>query len=475
MTTIRMIKLTLFALITAMVAPSCQSVNNKEDKQEVVVSDTSAFLDDLKLKTFTYFWEVVDTTTWQHDDRHPTRNFTSIAATGFALPAYIIGVENAFIDRGQAAERVLHTLRWLWNSPQGPEAQGMTGYKGLFYHFLNYSSGTRFKDVELSTIDSGLLFGGILVCQSYFDQNDAIEKEIRQLADSLFLRAEWDWAMNESGTMSMGWKPESGFIKSSWTGYNEAMLLIAMAMGSPTHPIPDNAWDKWCETYEWCNYYGYEHVNFGPLFGHQYSHMFIDFRGIYDDYMREKGIDYFENSRRATLANRAYCMDNPKGFKAYSETIWGLTASDGPGYTTILVGNDSIRIREYHARGVACGYLEDDGTIAPTAAGGSIPFAPEYCIPALMFMKETYGEKLYDRYGFKDAFNPSFSEEGWFAPDYIGIDQGAILIQIENYQTGLINNLMKKNKYIRNGLLKAGFTSGWLEEDIQYGTKKSTL
>lgn len=454
--------ISILIILTALFTPSCNSGKSSHEKI-IETTDTTAFLHDVKLRTFNYFWEVVDTNTWQHDDRHPTKNFTSIAATGFALPAYIIGIENGFIDRERVADRVLRTLRWLWESPQGADAQGMTGYKGLFYHFLNYESGTRYKDVELSTIDSGLLFGGILVCQSYFDDDNAVEEEIRQLADSLFLRAEWDWAMNNQPNMSMGWKPESGFIKSSWNGYNEAMMLLIMALGSPTHPIESSAWDDWCKTYEWCDFYGYEHVNFGPLFGHQYSHMFIDFKGIYDEYMRDKGIDYFENSRRATLSNRAYCIANPKGFKDYGEDIWGLTACDGPAYTTIMVGGESVIIKEYHARGAACGYTEDDGTIAPTAAGGSIPFAPEHCIPALINMKENYGERIFAHYGFKDAFNPSFSEEGWFAPDYIGIDQGAIIIQIENYQTGLINNLMMKNKYIRDGLIKAGFRGGWLE------------
>lgn len=453
---------------------SCNTGKSSHEKT-AEITDTTAFLHDVKLRTFNYFWEVVDTNTWQHDDRHPTRNFTSIAATGFALPAYVIGIENGFIDRERVAERVLRTLRWLWKSPQGADAQGTTGHRGLFYHFLNYDSGSRYKDVELSTIDSGLLFGGILVCQSYFDKDNTVENEIRQLADSLFLRAEWDWAMNNGTNMSMGWKPESGFIESTWNGYNEAMVLLIMAMGSPTHPIDSTAWKDWCNTYDWCNFYGYEHVNFGPLFGHQYSHMFIDFKGIHDEYMLEKGIDYFENSRRATLSNRAYCLANPRGFKDYGVHIWGLTACDGPAYTTITVGGENIIMREYHARGVACGYAEDDGTITPTAAGGSVSFAPEYCIPALMAMKEKYGGKIYTQYGFKDAFNPSFSDDGWFAPDYIGIDQGAIIIQIENYQTGLIHNLMKKNKYIREGLKKAGFSGGWLEEFKQTETINATL
>lgn len=425
------------------------------------------FAKDLKFRTFNFFWEVVDTVNFQTDDRHPTKDFTSIAATGFALPSYIIGVENNYISREEGAERVRKALLWLWNSKQGPEESGTTGYQGIYYHFLNYGSGTRYKNVELSTIDSGLLFAGILVCQSYFDADNEIETEIRQLADSLYLRADWNWAMNGNPTMSMGWKPESGFITSSWDGYNEAMILLVMAMGSPTHPIPDHSWENWVSTYEWKEYYGYEHVNFGPLFGHQYSHMFIDFRGIQDSYMKEKGIDYFENSRRATLANRAYCIDNPKKFEGYNENIWGLTACDGPKNEMRIWKGQEIQFKTYHARGAAAGYEHDDGTITPTAAGGSIPFTPEESLNALYTMRTTFGDKLYQEYGFKDAFNLSYDKEGWFNEDYIGIDQGPILIMLENYQTGLIWDLMKKNPYIIKGLQKAGFTGGWLDAALK--------
>ncbi|WP_234571434.1 glucoamylase family protein [Rhodohalobacter sp. 614A] len=423
-----------------------------------------SFLEDLKERTFTYFWEVVDTSTWQSDDRYPTRNFASIAATGFALPTYIIGIENGYITREEGTERVLNVLEWLWNAPVGDDEKGVAGYKGFYYHFLNYGSGTRFKDVELSTIDTGLLMAGILTAQSYFDGDNSEETKIRELADSLYRRVEWDWAMNNNPTMSMGWRPERGFIEAQWKGYNEAMILLILALGSPEHPIPDNSWDVWTSTYDWEDFYGFEHVNFGPLFGHQYSQMFVDFRGIQDDYMREKGIDYFENSRRATLANRAYCIDNPNNFEGYGENIWGLTASDGPANETREIGSKSVRFRTYHARGAAAGYIQDDGTIVPTAAGGSIPFAPEETLAALYTMKERFGDQLYTGYGFIDAFNLTYQEDGWFNEDYIGIDQGPIIIQLENLQTGLIWSILRENEYIQKGLEKAGFTGGWLDE-----------
>lgn len=437
--------------------------------------DRTAFVADLKKRTFDFFWHLADSGTWQIPDRYPTRTFTSIAATGFGLGAYLVGVENGYIGRQQAAERTLHTMEWLWHSVQGPQTQGTSGYKGFYYHFLHYGTGQRYAQVELSTIDTGLLMAGILATQSYFDAASGTEHRIRQLADSLYLRTDWAWAMNGQRWMSMGWHPESGFIRAQWKGYNEAMVLLLMALGSPTHPIDDRAWADWCSGYEWMNFQGLPHVNFDPLFGHQYSHLFIDFRGIRDAYMRERGIDYFENSRRATLANRAYCIQNPGRFVGYNDSIWGLTACDGP--TDYIRPADARRsdthepfeFYSYRARGASGQQQVDDGTLAPTAAGGSVPFAPEECLQTLHAMYRLYGDSLYRRYGFTDAFNLSIEDArtgsvGWFDVDYLGIDQGPILLQIENYQSELIWRQMRKNKYILAGLRKAGFAGGWLDE-----------
>jgi hypothetical protein len=237
-----------------------------------------------------------------------------------------------------------------------------------------------------------------------------------------------------------------------------------LGMGSPTHPLPDDAWDTWTSTYTWADFYGYEHVNFGPLFGHQYSHMFIDFRGITDAYMSEKGIHYFENSRRATLSNRAYAIDNPLGFNGYGEYIWGLTASDGPFNESRRHMGKTVQVRTYSARGASVDYVNDDGTIVPTAVGGSIPFAPEETLQTLYHMKARFGDKLYQKYGFLDSFNLTWHGQGWFNPDYIGIDQGPILIQLENYESGLIWNLFSRNPHVIRGLKRAGFSGGWLDE-----------
>jgi hypothetical protein len=422
------------------------------------------FLEGLSHDTFFYFWDLANPSNGLIPDRWPTPSFSSIAATGFGLTAYLVGVERGYVTRQQAADRVLTTLRFFDSAPKGDSATGVTGTHGFFYHFIDMNTGLRFRQVELSTIDTGLLIAGVLSCQTYFDADNQTEAEIRSLADKLYKAVEWDWAMNESGNMSMGWHPERGFIKASWKGYNEGMILYIMGLASPTHPINGNAWSSWTSTYQWDTYLGQEHVNFGPLFGHQYSHMYIDYRGIQDPFMAQKGIDYFENSKRATIANRKYCITNPAGWKGYSENIWGLTACDGPGNGPNA--NPNVSFMGYSARGAAQWYTVDDGTIAPTAAGGSIPFAPDICITALKTMKNVYGDRIYGKYGFLDAFNLSIPNKdgsiGWFDKDYIGIDQGPILVQTENYRSGFVWELMKKNPYIVDGLKKAGFRGGWL-------------
>ncbi len=434
--------------------------------EKIPTTQNDVFLDSLSKDTFHYFWDLANPENGLIPDRWPTPSFSSIASTGFGLTSYLVGVERGYITREQAALRVLTTLRFFQGAPKGDSVAGVTGNHGFFYHFIDMNTGLRFQQVELSTIDTGLLIAGILSCQTYFDKENETEKEIRSLADNLYKDVEWDWAMNGKETMSMGWHPERGFLNASWQGYNEGMILYIMGLASPTHPINSETWTGWTKTYQWATYYGQEHVNFGPLFGHQYSHMFIDYRGIKDAFMNEKGIDYFENSRRATYANRQYCISNPGGWIGYGANIWGLTACDGPGNE--LKSNPNISFMGYSARGAAQWYTQDDGTIAPTAAGGSIPFAPEICIAALKEMNKKFGNKLYGKYGFKDAFNSSIinkdGTQGWIDNDYIGIDQGPIVIQIENYRNGFVWELMKKNPYIIEGLKKAGFNGGWLEK-----------
>ncbi len=428
----------------------------------------NAFLDSLQRDTFRYFWDTANPANGLIPDRAPTLSFSSIAAVGFGLTSYLVGVERGYITRKQAADRTLATLRFFDQAPQSDAKTGVTGYKGFFYHFLDMKTGQRFKQVELSTIDTALLLAGILSAQTYFDHADATETQIRQLADHIYRRADWPFFQTRRPFVSMGWHPEKGPIAADWKGYNEAMLLYVLALGSPTHPVGAEVWTAWTKTYPYADFYGQQHVNFDPLFGHQYSHCWIDFRGIRDAYMQKKGFDYAENSRRATYANRAYCLANPAHWQDYRATIWGLTACDGPKDTTV----NGRQFFSYRARGAASAQIVDDGTLAPTAAGGSLAFAPDICLPALRAMKATYGSKLYGNYGFRDAFNPTYrypsayangeSTRGWFDRDYLGIDQGPILLMAENLRTGFIWQLLQKNPYIRTGLTRAGFSGGWL-------------
>jgi hypothetical protein len=436
-----------------------------------------AFLDTLQERTFRFFWERTNPANGLVPDRWPTPSFSSVAAVGFGLTSYPVGVERGWVTREQARERTLNTLRFFWRAPQGPDAVGMTGHRGFFYHFLDMQTGRRFDKVELSTIDTGLLMLGVLFAAEYFDRPDAGETEIRALADSLYRRVDWAWATTPRAPLiSMGWHPETGFIPHDYRGYNEAMFLYLIALGSPTHPVPPAAWTSFTSTYPWAEFHGQEHVNFAPLFGHQYSHSWIDFRGIRDAYMRQRGIDYFENSRRATLSQRAYAIANPMGWKDYGPNVWGLTASDGPKDTVITIDGKRRTLFTYRARGAAADHVEDDGTLVPTAAGGSIPFAPEITIPALMEMRRRYGDNLFQQYGFLDAFNPTLTQPmplqhgkivpgvGWFDGDYLGIDQGPIVLMIENHRTGMIWRLMRRNEHLVRGLCRAGFKGGWIED-----------
>ena len=432
---------------------------------------------DIERRTFQFFWDTTDASNGLAPDRYPSRPFASVASIGFALTAYPIGYENGWISRDQAIDRTLITLRKLRDLPRGPERTGRAGHRGFFYHFLDMQKGLRYDSwVELSSVDTALLMMGVLFTQSYYDGNDPREREIRRIADVLYRRVDWPWMQQRKPLISMGWYPEKGFIQHDWTGYNEAMMIYILALGSPTHPVGPEAWEAWTRTYtnDWGVFQGQEYLSFGPLFAHQFTHVWVDFRDIQDQYMREHGIDYFLNSRRATLAQRDYAIDNPMKWKGYGENVWGLTACDGPQNTTQEYRGEQRQFFHYRSRGAGLFEHFDDGTIAPTAAISSIVFAPEVVIQATQEMHKRYGDFLYSSYGFLDAFNPSFNYDiplktgrivpgrGWVASDYIGIDQGTILTMIANYRNEFVWNVMKKNKYIRTGLQRAGFTGGWL-------------
>ena len=279
--------------------------------------------------------------------------------------------------------------------------------------------------------------------------------------------------------IAMAWRPENGMTPHDYKGYEEAMILYVLALGSPTHAISPDAWKARIGNYKWDTFYGQQFINYAPLFIHQYSHIWIDFRGIHDAYTRDKGVDYFENSRRATYAQRAYAAANPGGFRGYGEDMWGLTASIGPRDAKGTVDGREIQFHTYWARGASSGDIRDDGTIAPTAAGGSLPFAPEIVLPALKAMQARHGARLFQRYGFIDAFNETFPAsrpavrdgvvhpEAWFTNNYLGIDQGPIVLMAENHRSGLVWTVMKKNAHIVRGLCRAGFTGGWIAGKCQ--------
>ena len=440
------------------------------------VARETAFLDTLEQRTFRWFWDLSDPRTGLTPDRAPAPSFASVAAVGFALTAYPIGAERGWVTRAQARERTYTTLHFLWQAPQGTAPQGCTGYRGFFYHFLEPGTGHRFEQVELSTMDTALLLAGALFCQSYFDRDEPQEAEVRALAESLYARVDWRWAQVRPPMVVHGWDPEKGFLPYDWRGMSESMLVPLMALGSPTHPLGPEVWFDWERGCRWGSFQGIEHVGFAPLFGHQFPQVWLDLRGLQDSLMRAHGIDWFENSRRATLAQRAYAIANPGGFKGYGERLWGLTACDGPLDDSVTVAGRRLGFSSYEAHGASFSEIVDDGTISPAAAGGSVAFAPEVVVPALIAMRETYGDHVFGLYGFVDALNPTLDVPtrvqhgtvvtglGWFDGDRLGIDQGPILAMIENHRSGLVWKTLRKNPHIVRGLRAAGFTGGWLDE-----------
>jgi hypothetical protein len=327
-------------------------------------------------------------------------------------------------------------------------------------------TGRRAWQSELSTVDSAFLLAGALTAAMYFDAITADEREIRDLADALYRRANWQWAQDQGATVTHGWKPESGFLQYRWEGYDEAMLLYVLGLGSPTYPLPENSYTAWASTYRWAHCCGQDYLYAGSLFMHQLSHIWIDFRGIQDDFMRDKGIDYFENSRRATYAQQQYAIENPRKFEGYGSQCWGITASEGPGPETIKLNGVERQFFDYIARSVPDG--PDDGTLAPWAVVASLPFAPEIVLPTMNFCIYKAQLTRFNRYGFKASFNPSHpgtpgNPYGWWvSPWHFGLNQGPIVLMVENYRSDLIWRLMRSCPYIVCGLRRAQFMGGWL-------------
>lgn len=423
-----------------------------------LTADDESMLDSIQHQTFMFFmgehhpeWGIVK-------DRTASWAPASIASTGFGLPSFAIGAERGWITREEAALITLNTVNFLANSLQSPDTLA-SGYKGFFYHFLRMDTGLREWRCELSSVDTGLLMMGILFARSYYDRMNETEQQIRSQASKLLENIEWDFMMmpdtgKYARQISMGWHPESGLHHMGWSGYNEALFLYILAAGTGLENAKES-YRSWLSSYKWQTpYEGLPHVAFPPLFGHQFSHCFIDFRGLADEYMRDKGIDYFENSRRATYVQRQYAVDNPHGWVGYDSLCWGITASDGPGDKYNFGDREFLGYAGRGTSGPEYNYF-DDGTIAPYGPLSSIPFAPEIVIPTIRSINEKMGEKLWGKYGYYDSFNLTAN---WVNDDFIGIDQGPMLIMIENFRTGLVWNYVMKDPVIQEGLEKLGFS-----------------
>jgi len=491
--------LTTLAVIVYMLGtPRCASAAAPPRGEKRV----PAVIDDLQHRAFDYFWTRADPRTGLVPDRYPTPSFGHIAGVGFALTAYPIGAERGWITRAQARDRVLTTLRWLHDGPQGEAVTGTTGYRGFFYRYLDMATATRWGQIELSTVDTALLLGGVLFAGAYFDGADPAEAEVRRLADDVFTRVDWKWMQVRGAAIAHGWvpdtrrvatnllvggtslaavteKPTPGHLLLDWKGNNEAMITYLMALASPTHGVGPEAWDAWTSTYDrdWADLYGYEHLTFPALFAHQFTQTWFDLRGVKDAYMRRRGIDYFENTRRAAYAQRAYAIANPRKWKDYGPEVWGLSATDGPADVTLPYEGEQRTFRTYAARGVSAREIVDDGTLSPSGLISSIAFAPEIVIPGVEAMVRRYPFAI-GTYGFFEALNPSFDYDvplhhgrlvkgnGWVDTDWIVIDQGPIVAMIENYRTELVWRTVRKSPHVRRALEKAGFTGGWLAETV---------
>ena len=420
-----------------------------------------ALLESLQRGAFDYFLRAHNSRNGLVADTTREGAPCSIAAIGFALSVYPVGVERGWMERADAVQRTLVTLRFLMASDQSGSARA-TGYRGFYFHFLDMQSGARVWRSEVSLIDTSFLMAGVLTAAAYFDADTPDEIELRRLADALYRRVDWRWAQREGGAVTHGWKPECGFLNYGWEGYSEAILLYVLGLGSPTHALTDKSFTAWTVTYQWENLYGYDFLYAGPLFIHQFSHAWIDFRGIRDAFMREKDCDYFENSRRATYVQREYAIRNPGSFTGYGSKCWGLSAGDGPQAEARRIAGRHQAFYGYAARGVP--YGPDDGTVCASATLSSLVFAPELVLPAL--------RALWSRPGCDDAtlvrasgFNPTVSEagpNGWVSSGEFGLDQGMIVLTIENHRSGLPWRLSRANPLVRAGLRRAGFKGGWL-------------
>jgi hypothetical protein len=438
-----------------------QAVLHGFTRREAIARD--AMLGDLQRESFGYFVHEVNEANGLVLDKTAPNWPASIAAVGMALTCYPLGVQRGLMTRAQALQRTLVTLRFLSAAEQS-DSPTASGYRGFFYHFIDIATGRRAWQCELSTIDTALLMAGVLAAAAFFHGASDDEAEVRRLATTLYERVEWDWMVGEHGTLCHGWRPESGKLPWHWEGYDEALVLYLLALGSPTHAIPASSYDAWCSSYQWLEVEGIAYLHAGPLFIHQMSHLWVDFRGLQDKFMRAHGSDYFVNSRAGAEVQQRYAMRNPRRHAMYGEFCWGITASDGPGRNR-WHGNGESPFYDYVARGVPEG--PDDGTLAPWAVVASLPFAPDIVLPTIANFRHIQLH-VANPYGFKASFNPSYPGDrkhavGWVSPYHFGINEGPTVVMIENHRSGMLWKMMRACAPLVTGLRRAGFAGGWLD------------
>jgi hypothetical protein len=385
-------------------------------------------LEEIQRAIFSFFWNEASAKTGQVKDRalangNDSHTMSSIAATGFGLTSLCIGNQRGYGKSVDILERVRRTLRFLAND--------LKNEHGFFFHFVHMETGQRWEKCELSSIDSSLLLCGVLTARQYF-----ADQEIKELATKIYERVDWPWMLNRGATFSMGWNPESGFLNARWEHFCELMMIYLLAIGSPTHPVPASSWNAW--TRPTIKYQGIEYISGNdPIFTHQYSQAWFDFRNKRDAYA-----DYFQNSVKATKAHKLFCLSLREKFPDYSENLWGISASD--------------YVKGYTAWGGPPPQGPIDGSIVPCATGGSLPFLFEDCIKVLRNLRGRYREKAWTKYSFVDAFNPL---TGWYDADVLGIDLGITMLMAENHRTGFVWNTFMKNAEARTAMQKAGFQS----------------
>ncbi len=407
---------------------------DRRQKEPTPLRPTSAlspeddqFLDDLERSSFLFFWEQANPQTGLIKDRcnvhiNDKGVVASIASTGFGLTAICIAEKRGYISHQDARLRVISTLVFLWRK--------LPTHRGFFYHFADINTGERIWDSEVSSVDTALLLCGILTCRQHFQDRDIVD-----LARAIFDRVDWTWLSEDTTLLPHGWTPETGFLPYKWDYYSELMMIYLLGMGSSSHPLRPEAWLAWKRTtfeYDGLRYIG----SFAPLFVHQYSQAWFDFR-----HKRDKYADYFQNSATATEVHRRFCIELATSFPDYGEDLWGITASDSDKGYVIWGGPPAM------------GPI--DGTVVPAAPGGSLPFLPEATMRVLKNIRTHYPQ-AWSRYGFVDAFNPL---KKWYDTDIVGIDTGITMLMAENLRTSFVWETFMKNPEAQRGMTTAGFKS----------------